>query len=284
MAATSIARSLIFSHLSPSLSLYHRLFHSSRSHFHISPPLLSVKTIALPLYQRFLTPSVKSFCSNSETVNTPKRNLKLVNFSLSDSDSDSDDQTAKTTAAEVDKSKMPPPYDPFSKKNAISEPEDPKKPARGLTHEALELFAQIKDKGQMPDVVAHTAVIEAYANAGQAKEALKVYRRMLASGVMPNAYTYTVLIKGLAGSGEGKMVEEARRCVAEMVGKGMRPNVGAYVAVLEGWRGRGGGGGEGVCGGDGEEGFVAEEKAVREVVREKRGPVVRSVMDMLFDK
>ncbi|PSS08435.1 Pentatricopeptide repeat-containing protein [Actinidia chinensis var. chinensis] len=309
MAATSIARSLIFSHLSPSLSLYHRLFYSSRSHLHISTPLPSFKIIALPLYQRFLTPSVKSFCSNSETVNTPKRNPRLVNFSLSDSDSDSDDQTAKTTAAEVDKSKMPPPYDPFSKKNAISEPEDPKNlqevfhkirseglfnsavkmfdglSKEGLTHEALELFAQIKDKGQMPDVVAHTAVIEAYANAGQAKEALKVYRRMLASGVMPNAYTYTVLIKGLAGSGEGKMVEEARRCVAEMVGKGMRPNVGAYVAVLEGLarEGRGEEGREFVEE-MGRMGFVAEEKAVREVVREKRGPVVRSVMDMLFGK
>lgn len=69
----------------------------------------------------------------------------------------------------------------------------------GLTHEALELFSVMKDKGTMPDVVAHTAVIEAYVNAGGThwKNGLRTYERMLACGVLPNAYTFSVLIKGM---------------------------------------------------------------------------------------
>lgn len=70
----------------------------------------------------------------------------------------------------------------------------------GLTHEALQLFSVMKDKGTMPDVVAHTAVIQAYVNAGGThwKNALRTYQRMLACGVLPNAYTFSVLIKGVS--------------------------------------------------------------------------------------
>lgn len=69
----------------------------------------------------------------------------------------------------------------------------------GLTHEALELFSVIKDKGTMPDVVAHTAVIKAYVDAGGThwKNAVRTYEKMLACGVLPNAYTFSVLIKGV---------------------------------------------------------------------------------------
>jgi len=154
---------------------------------------------------------------------------------------------------------------------------------QGLTHEALELFSQIKDKNQMPDVVANTAIIEAYANADQPKEALKAYMRMLASGVCPNAYTYTVLIKGLAF--DAKFLKDAKKYLLEMMEKGMRPNAETYGAVFEGlvkeekideaeklleeMKGKG---------------FVPDEKAVREVLSNKRGPVVRTVINILFGK
>ncbi|XVE60824.1 hypothetical protein DITRI_Ditri05aG0157700 [Diplodiscus trichospermus] len=154
----------------------------------------------------------------------------------------------------------------------------------GLTHEALELFSQFKDKGQMPDVVAHTAVIEAYANAGQCKEALKSFMRMLASGVAPNAYTYTVLIKGLA-TGDAKYLVDAKMYLMEMIGKGMRPNAGTYTAVFEAFARM-----EKVdeakefLGQMKEKGFEPDEKDVKEVLSSKRGPVFRSVMNILFDK
>ncbi|GMH26083.1 hypothetical protein Nepgr_027926 [Nepenthes gracilis] len=248
--------------------------------------------------RRFIIRSFSSSEGNTTRVSTK------VNFSLDDSDLDSDTEETQTTKKEIDKSKLPPPYDPFNKKPAIEEPEDPKNLQEvfhkmrseglinnavkmfdglskdGLTHEALELFREIKDKGNMPDVVAHTAVIEAYANAGQSKEALKVYLRMLSSGVAPNAYTYMVLIKGLAGDGK---LADAKKYLLEMMGKGMKPNAGTYTAVFE-------------CFvkeqkvDEGREflkemnlmGFLPAEKAVREVFKGKRGPVVRSVMDILF--
>ncbi|KAJ9178315.1 hypothetical protein P3X46_010209 [Hevea brasiliensis] len=143
---------------------------------------------------------------------------------------------------------------PSTKKPVIGEPDDPKDlqfilhkmlseglinnaikmfdalSKVGLTHEALELFSQIKDKSHMPDVAAHTAVIEVYANAGRSKEAPKVFLRMLACGVAPNAYTYTVPAKAVATDGK---LADAKKYIWEMISKGIRPNVGTYTAVFQ---------------------------------------------------
>ncbi|XP_021744283.1 pentatricopeptide repeat-containing protein At4g38150-like [Chenopodium quinoa] len=152
----------------------------------------------------------------------------------------------------------------------------------GLTHETLEMFKEIKQKGKLPDVVAHTAVIEAYANAGQCKEAEKVFLRMLPSGVLPNVYTYSVLIKALATGG---MLDEAKEYVLEMLGKGMRPNAGVCVAVFEAFVR------------EGKElegkqflkqmkglGFVGDEKGVREFLMGKKGYLVKNVINILCAK
>jgi ribosomal protein S19 len=140
----------------------------------------------------------------------------------------------------------------------------------GFTHEASELSAQIKDNGPIPDVVSHTAVMEAYVNAGQPNEALRVYLRMLASGIAPNAYTYTVLIKGLTT--DAKYTGDAKKYVMEMLGKGMTPNAATYTAVLEAlskekkleeaWE---------FLEQMKNEGFLPDEKAVREVLNNKLG-------------
>ncbi|XP_021746633.1 pentatricopeptide repeat-containing protein At4g38150-like [Chenopodium quinoa] len=81
----------------------------------------------------------------------------------------------------------------------------------GLTHETLEMFKEIKEKGKLPDVVAHTAVIEAYANAGQCKEAEKVFLRMLSSGVLPNVYTYRGVCEGGEGVGGKRVFQRDER-------------------------------------------------------------------------
>jgi ribosomal protein S19 len=140
----------------------------------------------------------------------------------------------------------------------------------GFTHEASELSAQIKDNGPIPNVVSHTAVMEAYVNAGQPNEALRVYLRMLASGIAPNAYTYTVLIKGLTT--DAKYTGDAKKFVMEMLGKGMTPNAATYTAVLEAlskekkleeaWE---------FLEQMKNEGFLPDEKAVREVLNNKLG-------------
>ncbi|KAJ3694024.1 hypothetical protein LUZ60_009504 [Juncus effusus] len=153
----------------------------------------------------------------------------------------------------------------------------------GLTHEALELFSVIKDRGKMPDVVAHTAVIAAYVSAGGAhwKDAIRVYEKMLASGVLPNAYTYMVLIKGLA---KERRLTEARKYLVEMVTRGMRPNCGTYMSVFEAYVAE-----EKLL--EGKElfeelkkkGFTLDEKTVRGNTV-KRGHVFKSLMSMLFDK
>ncbi|RZC56170.1 hypothetical protein C5167_015019 [Papaver somniferum] len=246
------------------------------------------------------------FYSSKSNTNSP------VSFPSS-SDSESDDDHEEVSEKKKNKtltSKLPPPYDPFSKKPVIEEPKDPKNLQEifhkmrttdglmnsavkmfdalskdGLTHEAMELFGIIKDKGNMPEVVAHTAVIEAYANAGHSKEALKVYMRMLAAGIKPNAYTYTVLIKGLAKDGK---LGDAKKYILEMMNRGIWPNVGTYTTVFEAFAKE-----------DKMEeckelleqmkakGFVvtaADEDKVGEHLTTKRGQVYRSIMDLLFAK
>lgn len=262
----------------------------------------------------FLLPDIaplrRSFSSHHPPP-TPPPPPRFTNTEASFDWSDSDDEGKKgdsktSSSAVIDKSKLPPPYDPFNKKPVITDPKDPRDLQQifhkmrsdgltdhavkmfdglskdGLTHEALELFAVIKDKGTMPDVVAHTAVIEAYANAGgKSKEAVRTYKQMLMAGVLPNAYTYSVLIRGLAKDGKAR---EAKDFVLEMMGKGMKPNPKTYTSVFEAY----------VKEKKEEEarealaemkklGFVADEKAVREEIG-RRGQVFRSLMNLLFAK
>ncbi|KAK4273349.1 hypothetical protein QN277_021769 [Acacia crassicarpa] len=273
--------------------------------------ILPLPYLAYPFlkFVNFNDTSARLFCSSEANPAKKKVDTK-VNFSLSDSDSeDENEDDSKNAHKETNRNKkLPPPYDPFNKKPAIEEPKDPKDLQEifhnmrsgdgllnhavkmfdalskdGLTHEALALFGQIKDKGQMPDVVAHTAIIEAYANAAQPKEALKVYMRMLASGVSPNAYTYTVLIKGLTS--DSKFFGDAKKYLLEMMEKGMTPNAATYTAVFEALA-------RDYKAEEATEflkqmkakGFVADEKAVRELLSSNRGPIFRTVLSILFGR
>lgn len=295
----SLARSLFLSKsISQFLALCNRLLFSRSSPL---PPFSCYSGADTPNPVRPFFRPTTPFCTSPE----PKRpNPKLVNFSPSDSVSDS--ETAPLSTAHPGKPKLPPPYNPFSNEPAVNEPDDPKDLAEvfakiredglmnsavkmfdglsqdGLTHEALELFARIKDRAEMPDVIAHTAVLEAYVDAGQGKVAHKVFLRMLASGVLPNAYSYKVVIRGLVESGG---VEEAKKYVLEMTGKGMRPNAGTCVAVYEALLTAG-------LESEGVEmlqmlkdrGAVPEEEKVKNVVKNKRGSVARTVMNVLYGK
>lgn len=262
--------------------------------------------------RRLLRPATSASLSNTSRLFTttsrpPRRSPNTnsaVSFDWSDDDADNSSPPPPSTSKNPD---LPPPYDPFSKKSAISEPSDPTNLQEifhkmrtdgltdyaikmfdglskdGLTHEALALFAVIKDKGTMPDVVAHTAVLEAYANAGPAhwRDTLRTYDRMLASGVAPNAYTLSVLVRGLAANDR---CAEAGKYLVEMLDRGMRPNMATYVAtfevfvkmekveegkaLLETLKGKG---------------FVPDEEAMRGGTV-KRGHVFRGVMNLLFGK
>lgn len=200
MAATALSRSLVFFH-----SAFYRFnlrrhisCSSPRLNFHANYPSQPAVLIASSIAETPSTNKDFAFCSLRQLCTTndsrdpkPKIRNTKVNFSLSDSDSDSEDDSSERAKAVGRAAELPPAYDPFNKKPVIEEPEDPKNLQEifhkmrtegltnhavkmfdalskdGRTHEALELFAQINDRGHMPDVVAHTAVIEAYANAGE---------------------------------------------------------------------------------------------------------------------
>ncbi|KAJ6384743.1 hypothetical protein OIU78_027935 [Salix suchowensis] len=168
---------------------------------------------------------------------------------LSDSDSDSEDVATENNDREKKEWAIPPPYNPFNKQQPVvfEDPEDPK----DLQH----IFHRMRsegDKGQMPDVVAYTAVMEAYFNAGLAVDAKlvdakKYVLEMMAKGMRPNAHTYAAVFE--AFTKENK-VEEAKVLLQQMKDKG----------------------------------FVPDEKAVRHALSNKRGQVFRTVIGILFDK
>uniref|UniRef100_A0A0E0PWW4 Ribosomal protein L15 n=1 Tax=Oryza rufipogon TaxID=4529 RepID=A0A0E0PWW4_ORYRU len=251
---------------------------------------------------RFNTRRLLSSTSSPPPTNRSSNTNSPVAFDWSD-----DDDNPSPPPMEAKSPNLPPPYDPFSKKPAVMEPSDPTNLQEvfhrmrtegltdyaikmfdglskdGLTHEALELFAIIKDKGAMPDVVAHTAVLEAYANAGPAhwRDVVRTYDRMLASGVTPNAYTLAVLVKGLAASDR---FMEAGKYIVEMLDRGMRPNAATYLAVFEAYvRMEKVEEGRVLLETMKSKGFTPSEEAVRSGTV-KRGHVFRGIMNMLFDK
>ncbi|KAL9241275.1 hypothetical protein vseg_015405 [Gypsophila vaccaria] len=159
------------------------------------------------------------------------------------------------------------------------------------SHEAME-------RSRVPDVMAHIAIIETYANAGQCSEkAQKLYLKMMGAGVVPNEYTYNVLIKLVASTsgGDWMMIGQAQKYMIEMLDKGMRPDVATCVAVfkalakegrvregrelLEDVKGRG---------------FVVDDRVFREilkgrggvvkVLKGKTGDVVRTLLEIFFAK
>lgn len=263
---------------------------------HALPPRPSESLLPASASNPSISPACFCFPSRGLTIHGQCR-LFTSTTTENEADGDNNDETKATGTEEIQKSvKLPAPYDALDKIPVIEEPpKDPKDlqaifrsmrtedgllnhavkmfdalSKDGLTHEASELSAQIKDKGHIPSVVAHTAVIEAYANADQPKEALRVYLRMLASGVSPNAYTYTVLIKGL--SADVKYIGDAKKYLMEMVGKGMKPNTDTYIAVFEAlakerkldeaWE---------LLEQMKDEGFLPDEKTVRKVLSNKQG-------------
>uniref|UniRef100_A0A0D6R3J0 Pentacotripeptide-repeat region of PRORP domain-containing protein n=1 Tax=Araucaria cunninghamii TaxID=56994 RepID=A0A0D6R3J0_ARACU len=222
----------------------------------------------------------------------------------SDDDEEEEEKKKKELATKPrDPKQHKPLFDPFNKKPVIEEPEDPTNLQEifhnmkednlvqqavkmfdglskdGYTQEAMKLFGVLKDKAKMPDIVAHTAVVEAYCKAGKIKDGLKCFMRMQASGIKPNSYSYSVLIHGLCQAG---MLEEAGKYMLDMLSNGWNPNAATYVTLVDSYlrakkenemqqllvklKGKG---------------FVADDKAAREHMK-KMGRFNRGVMDVLF--
>ncbi|XP_062005590.1 pentatricopeptide repeat-containing protein At5g39710-like [Rosa rugosa] len=155
----------------------------------------------------------------------------------------------------------------------------------GYFQEAKEFMAHVKN-GYVPMILTLTGMMEEYADAGRTKDALIVYRMMednKCAANRPNAYTYSVIIKALVKDKDPDFLGVAKECVMEMMGRGMQPNAGTYVAVSEGFV-------EKEKAEEGRElvevmkakGFVADKKAVREVLKGQRGVLVDKVIKMVF--
>ncbi|XP_062005588.1 pentatricopeptide repeat-containing protein At4g31850, chloroplastic-like [Rosa rugosa] len=211
----------------------------------------------------------------------------LFSDELDDYSDDSDDDDEIQNYSEEMESRFPPDsYLSFSKKHVIEDdPENPK--------DLQQVFYKMR-KGR-PVINIFTKMIimlndtHIYAKADEVKEVLKVFMRMLSLGVAPNAYTNSVrsqlLIKALAK--DPNFLGDVKMYTLEMMDKGMRPNARTYTAVfkafarlkdfkvekgkeflkeLKAW------------------GFVPNKKVVMEVLKGRKGPVVKTVINILFAK
>ncbi|KAM5560825.1 hypothetical protein ABKV19_021796 [Rosa sericea] len=155
----------------------------------------------------------------------------------------------------------------------------------GYFQEAKEFMAHVKN-GNVPVILILTGMMEEYADAGRTKDALIVYRMMennKCAANRPNAYSYSVIIEALVKDKDPDFLGVAKECVMKMMGRGMQPNAGTYAVVFEGFV-------EKEKAEEGRElveemkakGFVADKKAVREVVKGRRGVLVDKVIKMVF--
>ncbi|KAM5560816.1 pentatricopeptide repeat-containing protein [Rosa sericea] len=155
----------------------------------------------------------------------------------------------------------------------------------GFLSQAQEIRGEFDLGGHIPEVVTHTGVIEIYAKSDLAKEAHTVFLRMLSLGLAPNAYTYSVIIKALAK--DSNFLEDAKKYLLEMMDKGMQPNARTYTPVFKAFARL-----EEDNVKKGKEflmemkakGFRAKKKAVMEVLKGRKGPVVETVISILFGK
>ncbi|KAM5560818.1 pentatricopeptide repeat-containing protein [Rosa sericea] len=156
----------------------------------------------------------------------------------------------------------------------------------GFLSQAQEIRAKIYslcESNDMPEVVIHTGMMEIYSKADRSKEALRVFQRMISLGVAPNAYTYSVLIKALTKDPD--FLDDAKQYVLEMMGNGMQPNAKTYTTLFYAFA---------QLGKDKlkeakefvkqmkARGFVANKKAVKEVLKGKKAPIAKMVINILF--
>ncbi|CAM0956796.1 unnamed protein product [Alopecurus aequalis] len=82
-----------------------------------------------------------------------------------------------------------------------------------------------------PDVVAWTALVSAYANAGQLDEAFELFESMQASGVQPDVISWNTLVSGFARNGD---IGAALDLFDEMRLRGVKPRASSWNCIISG--------------------------------------------------
>lgn len=151
----------------------------------------------------------------------------------------------------------------------------------GLVQEAMKLFGEMREKGNIPEVIVYTAVVEGFCRAKKLDDAKRIFKKMKDNGVVPNAFSYCVLIQGLC---KDKKLEEAVDYSLEMLDQGWRPNVATFVSIIDGFcKELRSDEAKTVINQFKEKGFIVDEKAVREYM-DKKGPFFPSVWEVMFGK
>ncbi|KAM0930630.1 hypothetical protein ACQ4PT_000828 [Festuca glaucescens] len=82
-----------------------------------------------------------------------------------------------------------------------------------------------------PDVVAWTALVGAYANAGELDEAFELFESMQASGVQPDVISWNTLVSGFAKNGD---TGAALDLFDEMRLRGVKPQISSWNCIISG--------------------------------------------------
>jgi pentatricopeptide repeat protein len=97
----------------------------------------------------------------------------------------------------------------------------------GALEEARKVFKQLPAK----NVVSWTALIEGYAQLGEADVVLHLYERMRARSVVPNSVTFTVLLTACSHAG---LVEEGQNLFSELcTSYGLMPTLEHYSCMID---------------------------------------------------
>ncbi|PON86084.1 Tetratricopeptide-like helical domain containing protein [Trema orientale] len=98
------------------------------------------------------------------------------------------------------------------------------------TPKALEVLAEMVERGLNPSLTTYNIMLKGYFRAGQTKEAWEFFQEMKRRECEIDVVTYTTLVHGFGVVGE---IKKARKIFDEMVGKGVLPSVATYNALIQ---------------------------------------------------
>ncbi|XP_050230038.1 pentatricopeptide repeat-containing protein At4g38150 [Mercurialis annua] len=149
----------------------------------------------------------------------------------------------------------------------------------GLVQEAMKLFALMRDRATIPEVVVYTAVIDGFFKAHQPHDAKRIFAKMMDNSIVPNAFTYTVLIQGLC---KCNLVDDAVHFCLRMLDAAHSPNVATFVGLVDALcRANGVQAAQGVVHDLRKKGFYVNDKAVREFL-DKNAPLSSDLAQAIF--
>ncbi|WCJ19307.1 Pentatricopeptide repeat (PPR) superfamily protein [Euphorbia peplus] len=98
-----------------------------------------------------------------------------------------------------------------------------------MSHEAIRIFYNLKDRGYAPNVAMYTTMINGLCQMGRLSRAWELWDEMISKGILPNQHTYDALIHGLC---KKRSFKAAMKLFDEMRGRDFEKTTASYNMMI----------------------------------------------------